>query len=521
MKETTKTILFVAVAVLLTGAAFLRVPDRSAQNATFDDQGEPFFPDFKDPFACTHLQVVDYEPTTATASEFEVKFQNGKWVIPSHYNYPADAKDRLAKTASSVMDLVKDTIRSDSVEDQEAMGVIDPLDTKVTSLKGRGKRVTLRDASEKILADFIIGNEVRKDSEQSPGEAPESHQYYVRVPDHKRIYGVNLKVDLSTKFPDWIETNLLKLDASKVRKVVIDHHRVDPAQGALINGDIITLERKDANSPWTTTGVPEGKELDTEKLTAMASALADLKITGVRPKPDGLSQDLKVATGDNVKPTTRQALSSLVNKGFYPTAKGLYSNQGQVTVSTDEGAVYTLRYGEVVLASGLDLTAGTNEAEAAATKKDGKEQEPKKPEGATENRYLFVTVAFDPTLIPKPEASKEGDKAPLSLPDDPFQKAPDDPERVAEEKAAKEKEEREKAEQERKVSENEKRVKELSDRFAGWYYVTPGDSFKAISLNRENLIRDPKPKEETGAPTGMPGMPPGFPHQGIPGFPGQ
>ena len=74
--------------------------------------------------------MVDFDPATATASRFQVKFKDGKWVIPSHYNYPADAKDRLAKTAGGVMDLTKDTIRSDRVEDQEEMGVIDPLDTQ-------------------------------------------------------------------------------------------------------------------------------------------------------------------------------------------------------------------------------------------------------------------------------------------------------------------------------------------------------------------------------------------------------
>ncbi|SIN78689.1 protein of unknown function [Singulisphaera sp. GP187] len=510
MKETTKTLVFVAGAVLLTGAAFLRVPDRSAQDIAFVDAGQPFFPEFKDPFACTDLQVVDYEPSTATASEFEVKFKDGKWVIPSHYDYPADAKDRLAKTASSVMDLNKDTIRSDRVEDQEEMGVVDPLDAKVTSLKGRGKRVTLRDASEKVLADLIIGNEVRKEKD-SPGGEPAKGQRYVRVPGQKRIYGVNVKADLSTKFADWIETNLLKLDASKVRKVVIDHHKVDPERRAIVPGDVLTLERKDANGPWTTEGVPEGKELDAEKLTAMTTALSDLKIVGVRPKPDGLSRELKVATGGEVKPTTQQGLSSLVTKGFYPTAKGLYSNQGDVIVSTEEGVVYTLRYGEVVIASGLDLTAGTDESAAA---KDNA----KKPQGAAENRYLMVTVSFDPSLIPQP-APVEEPKGPLTLPEDPFQKAPDDPKRIAEEKEAKDKADREKADQERKIADGQKRANELTERFAGWYYVTPGESFKSISLDRANLIQDPKPKAPASG-----GMPPGmggFPHQGIPGFPGQ
>ena len=68
MTELQKTVIFVGVALLLTGAAFVRVPDRTLHNATFNDQGEKFFPDFKDPLACTDLEVIDYDPSTATAS---------------------------------------------------------------------------------------------------------------------------------------------------------------------------------------------------------------------------------------------------------------------------------------------------------------------------------------------------------------------------------------------------------------------------------------------------------------------
>ncbi len=171
MKELWKTLTFVAVAILLTGAAFVSTRDRRNVNATFNDQGQPFFADFKDPLACTDLEVVSFDPSTATASRFRVMFKDKKWVIPSHYDYPADAKDRLSKTAAAVMDLAKDTIRSDASEDQEAMGVIDPLDSKVSTLQGRGKRVTLRDASETGLADLIIGNEIRGSERKEGGAA--------------------------------------------------------------------------------------------------------------------------------------------------------------------------------------------------------------------------------------------------------------------------------------------------------------------------------------------------------------
>ncbi|MBV8555560.1 MAG: DUF4340 domain-containing protein, partial [Planctomycetaceae bacterium] len=321
MTELQKTVIFAGVAVLLAGAAFVRAPDRALHNATFNDQGEKFFPEFKDPRDCTDLEVIDYDPSTARVGRFQVKLKDGKWVIPSHFDYPADAKDRLARTAGGVIDLTKDTIRSDRVEDHEEMNVIDPLDDKTNVLKGRGKRVTLRDKSEKVLADFIIGKEVR----DRPG------QHYVRVPNQKRIYGVNVKVDLSTRFADWIETNLLKLETSRIRRIRFDNHKVDPEQGRIIPGNVFTIERKDASGAWTLVGgeVPPDKELDTDKLQTLTSALGDLKIVGVRPKPPGLSQDLKMAAGGEVKPTSNAGLLSLASKGFYLTRDGrLFSNQG-------------------------------------------------------------------------------------------------------------------------------------------------------------------------------------------------
>jgi len=85
MNELYKTVAFVAVALGLTGAAFLTTRDRTRVAADFDDQGKPFFEDFMDPLACSDLEVVEFEPSTATASRFHVKFQDKKWVIPSHY----------------------------------------------------------------------------------------------------------------------------------------------------------------------------------------------------------------------------------------------------------------------------------------------------------------------------------------------------------------------------------------------------------------------------------------------------
>jgi hypothetical protein len=246
--------------------------------------------------------------------------------------------------------------------------------------------------------------------------------------------------------------------------------------------------------------IPEGQELNTEKVSGMVTALGDLKIVGVRPKPAGLSKDLR--SNDPAFARTESARRSLQSKGYFLAPTGdLVSMQGDVFVETDEGVVYTLRFGEVVFASGEELSAGSQEDAEKAKAKDSK-----KAEGATESRYLMVTVSFDPTLIPEPKKDPE---PPLTIPDDPFQLAPDDPKRVAEEKAEKEKAERRKAEQEKKIADGKKRVEELADRFANWYYVTPGESFRAIALDRSALVKakQEKPAAGTSAMPSFPGAP--------------
>ena len=501
-REMQKSLVFVVAAVLLTGGAVLSRVDRSTSPEAFNDQGKKFFDDF-DPNTCTTLEVIDYDPATATVLPFKVTRKAGKWVIPSHYDYSADAKQRLIDTASGVIGLVKDSIRSDQVEDHEKMVVVDPLDTKASStLKGIGKRVTLKDASDKVLADFIIGKEVKDHPDQR----------YVRVPDQKRTYGVKVKVDLSTRFADWIETNLLKLDVARVREVIIDHKGFDPTVPREVPGDVITLDRKDSSTPWTIEATPPGKEPNTETLLALTNALGDVKIAGIRPKPEGLTQDLMQATGElkQADLSSQASWRSMINRGFYVLKSGFYSNKGTVTVKTDEGVAYTLRYGEVVIATGDELSAGTEPSKEAkdlgkaTTKATGSE-------GTSEGRFLFVTAAFDPSLIPPPKPSTDPDD---KFPDDPFAYEEGEKKLVPESQAAKDKAAREKADRDRLIADGQKKAKELSDRFAAWYYVTPGDSYRTIMQDRDKLIRD----KGTGArpqPGGRNPFPPGFPGGGL------
>ena len=255
--------------------------------------------------------------------------------------------------------------------------------------------------------------------------------------------------------------------------------------------------------------------MNTDALSKLTSALADLKIAGIRPKPEGLSADLKEAPGE-VKPTTRQALLSLVGKGFYPTKQGLLSNQGEVVVSTDEGVVYTLRYGEAFFGLGDELSAGPAEPKPDAAKPDAAKPEdaakdtPKSP-GATEGRYLFATASFDPSLIP-PAKPPSGDDA---FPDDPFLYDEDEAKLTVENQAAKDKATRLQADRDLLIADARKKANDLSDRFAPWYYVTPNDGFRSIVLDRSALVRD-KGAKPAQPPGGME-MPGGLDFPGLGG----
>jgi len=513
MSNLNKTLTFVGVAAVLTGAAaWSRMPSTRSP-AAFNDQGQKFFPDFNDPMSAKVLEVIAVDESTGRKSPFQVvQDKDGRWRIPSHNDYPADAKDRLGKTAGGVIDLAKDTIRSDDPAEHPALGVVDPEDKAAISLKGMGQRVTLRkSAGGEVLADFIIGKAIPN----KPGYR------YVRVPGQKRTYGVKVDVDLSARFADWIETNLLKLESSRLRAATFNHNHVDPIERMVVPGDILPIRRPDGTTPWTTVGLTAEQELDPEKLSTFTSAISDLKIIGIRPKPKNLVDALKSSTARDlfgivdasavkaIDPRSQQVIP--LSAGFYLfQGVGLLPSQAAVQAQTDQGIVYTLYFGEATYAQGEALTAGdVNEAAEPAKKKDAKGKD-ETPDPSTESRYLFATAKFDPSLLTAPRPSKYDRVG--ELPVDVFAKS--GKERDAAMKAETDRVDRDREEYDRKVKEGKELADELSARFAAWYYVVPGDALKKVILDRAELVRakgakPPSTPPGGGFPEGL-GLPPGM-----------
>jgi hypothetical protein len=489
------TIIMVALSLGLGGVAWSMRP-LELPPVQFEDTGEPLFPEFNDPTTATSLAVVAWDEEEAKVVSFEVEQKDGRWVIPSHNDYPADGTERMGKAAASFIDVKKDRYYGDNPADHAAFGVLDP-DGAEGKGDEKGQRITIKDASGTVLVDIIVGKEIT----ERPG------YYYVRQPGEgsKRVYGTELKLDISTKFEDWIEKDLLKVERDEFVSMVYDPYTVDEVEGKILDKNPVRAEATDptatSKKDWKAsegTLVPPGKEIDSMKVRQMLTQMASLKIVGVRPRPEArnvieqqiLQQDMQ-------------------RKGFFIARSDsgqaqLVGNEGMLSAVTDDGIVYSLLFGEVTYESGISLSAGATDP--AASEEDekgvmepaegGEEGEGEgEGEGDTKkqaSRFMFVDVAYDETLDRSLAGAVASEGDPPEGPGEP-DAGPDA----------------------KKKLEGRERATKLRERFDKWFYVISDASFKQIHKTRDELFKDAStgaadPTGDIGADLGGFGAPGGF-----------
>ncbi|MCW5977715.1 MAG: DUF4340 domain-containing protein [Bryobacteraceae bacterium] len=377
--EAAKTGLFIVAGLTLAIAAAWVEPE-AARPQIFSDQGEPLFPRFREVDAVKAIEVVDYDDQEAVARPLKVEFRRGRWILPSHDDYPAEAGDRLAKTAAALLDLKKDIVVSDRMDDHATYGVIDPMDQEVASLTGRGKRVTLRDAQGEALAEAVLGK---------PDPAHNGYRY-VRLPPQKRTYSVKTDAEPSARFEDWVESNLLRVSTADIRRITINSYVIDEAMGRLANVERTVLTKE--GSQWKA----EGKRASQSAMQSAVNTLGALHVVGARPKPKPLADQLRSGSLE----MTLETVMSLRQRGFFITPSGqLLANEGEVSVETSRGLLYTIRIGSIV--RGASAAAAAANADKGAT--------------ADQPRYAFVTVSHSAERQDKYGGSGGGEQLARSL----------------------------------------------------------------------------------------------------------
>ncbi|RLT03333.1 MAG: DUF4340 domain-containing protein [Planctomycetota bacterium] len=425
MNTTNRTLTFGAVAAFAVLSAMgVKYINRPVTNADFADVGQEFFAEFTDPLKATSLSVAKYDTEAKEPMAFSVKQDDkGLWVIPSHHNYPAEAADRLARTASSFIGAKKMALQSRNKDDWGRYGVADPDDDVAVDLaakdgekdESRGTRVTLRDVGGNPLVDLIIGKPVEG----------QNQRYYVRQPEKNNVYIAEIGTDLSAKFSDWIEPDLLKLSEADIVQVIVDKYSVDEDKGEILRGDTLEFDKNTTDNKWTVTGLDvETESVKEAPVNDLAKNLDQLKIVGVRPKPEGLNADLTVSEEMAGNPVVMQILQADMQRQGFFIARGengqkkLVSNEGELVAGTKNGVRYTLYFGEVARGTAKDLETGLHEksgVEGDAAKADVDEEKQDatadgsddltKPAGkpgdveSGPRRYLLVKVDFDEALM--------------------------------------------------------------------------------------------------------------------------
>ena len=339
MSESVKTLVFVCLACVVGLVAFLTRPVPPKNPEGWDKLVE-LFPDLKNPLDVTRLEIVQFDDASHQCKKpFEVAQVMGRdgkigWVIPSHSDYPADAKGHLGDAASLLMHIKSINTAPGMDEKQGELtqenirrlhneyGVVDPNpETVKSSDTGVGTRIVLKNKEGKVLAALIVGKQV----------GDQASQHYVRYPDKDAVYIVDIDPGkVSTKFEDWIERNLLGMNTMDLKQVDIQDYAIMPMEDGLgekLEGEYVLNYDFNATPAWKLGKdlrfeaakkalVPQklaaDEEIDTKKLDDLKSAIDDLKIVNVERKPAAVPPDLRLHSQAD-----RVALRSLQERGFF------------------------------------------------------------------------------------------------------------------------------------------------------------------------------------------------------------
>ncbi len=300
------------------------------------------------------LRVATWSESEGGPEVFEVAKKAGDWIIPSHFDYPADGGTRVGRTAGAVLNVPRGPLVTADIKKHAELGVVDPLDEGATGGEGRGKSVTLEDEGGAPLVDIVIGK-----------RAEHANVYYVREAGRDAVYTADVNPDIRTSFRDWVKTDLLEINRADIRSIIVLDESVDEARGILVKRSDTTFTKGEKAAEWSSRDTPRGKKVKQETLDALVDEVTTLRLVGVRPYSNLWLQA----------------------RGFYVLMDGrLAGNEGSLQIQTKDGLIYHLFFGEIALGDEEDTAA---------------EVEPGKLSGGdatSHNRYMAAFVQYVPGL---------------------------------------------------------------------------------------------------------------------------
>ncbi|HMP79243.1 MAG TPA: DUF4340 domain-containing protein [Pirellulaceae bacterium] len=323
-----------------------------------------------------------------------------KWIFPNHASYTASNAFRIAAVINSLAECTVLELETDKQLDHLKFGVLDMDEPDATRNPGGvGWKVSVRDRNQRVLANLIVGHLVTG--------AEGRQKRFVRVPGEPQVYVVDFDADaLSTRFRDWVDSNLLQLQAGnlpgeRLARFRIHSYRIDPES---LKNDPTKLNFYEAtltetnNQPAVTAwnvvfdgawaeAVPNAEVQQT--LQRAWSVLPVLMFVDARPKEQTLNQALvKLDDAARVPATYESALQG----GF----KAVLDDGRPVRFLATGGEL------ELELASGIRVFVYLGNIIPAPTG------------DARLARIAMLVAEFDESRFPRPAAPTNDDGSPLS-----------------------------------------------------------------------------------------------------------
>jgi len=396
------------------------------------------------------LRIATWDDTLGESRLFEVHKKDGKWTIPDHFDYPADANTRVSTAAGGFLGVQKLRLAATEPKRFSELGVVDPLDTKAEThpdsrsdgKTGRGKRVTITSDSGQTLVDVVVGDRVEKSDDE----------YFVREIGSNEVWTAKVNPDLSTRFTDYVEVDPLKIPKDDIRELTVSDYSIDMSQHAIAERSSTSI-KKEGDSWQAASPLPDGKKLAKDVVDKLVAAVTAIKLADVQP----------FIQGGRIDPNT------MMDKGFYfvdpssapagspevPLEKpaAVIGHEGRLEIATRYGLRYSLLFGNpaVVTDSDVKKDAASASAAAAAPAKD---------------RNMIVWVSYDPSIdeVAKQEAVAEAQA--MAAKTEPPKK---DPKEIS----------------------GKERAEKAARRFTQFYYVISDEDFKALRPAVDSLLTTP------------------------------
>jgi len=245
----TRNTILVLAAVVAALALLVLVIEGSGQR----DESRLLLADF-----ASHANDIDeLEIQAPDSDDITIRNDDGAWLVSTRIDYPAD----VGKLGRLVTDLSRARIvevKTSDPENYARLAVDDP------EKGGSGTKLTV--SGEGFSYELIVGN-----------SAQGSHRY-VRPASDETSFLVDRELALPKSAEDWMQSEILDVDAKRVRKVTISH----------ADGETVTLEKpSEDDADFTVLDVPEGRELTYASVgNGIAGALAKLRFEEVDKADD-------------------------------------------------------------------------------------------------------------------------------------------------------------------------------------------------------------------------------------------